>query len=264
MPDFKNPQLDLGKSGTPLILALPSLFEPRKLQENGAVREDSIPRYSATFMMRNDHPDLGAVYAAIVSVAQQHFPQVVQKDGQGNAVLPHRSLFSNPLANGDEYAAAEPGKKYRQPMRGYWLLRAGAPSLTRAGAERKPPALSIVENGRIVDLLFDETRKDYRKYFFGGANVFASIGFGPRAGGSAGVTAYLNLVVSLGTGDPIPDLGSSEEYTVSGASRFGSSIQAHVGTVVPEGSPYATTGQAPASAGFAPPPGAGGFSGVRF
>jgi hypothetical protein len=246
-------QLNLGMNPThPVILALPSLISARAYQpqgaQNGAVQEGpSAPRFSANFLFPAGHPDLQVVLDTCYAVAEAN-PildpygkpiagiQPVTRDAAGNvvAVMRAKGLYSWPWQTGDEYADLD-AQKRREAFRGHLILRAGTPEM-RMNGTRGIFALGYFEGGDLRDIPFDE-RANYASQFFGGQNVYACIGIGPRKQGGAGVTAYLNGVISYNNGTPNPAFGMGEGPRT--ASAMFSQAQ-HRGVVHTQGTPMAS------------------------
>lgn len=230
-------QLELGLDPAhPLILAYPAIFEARAYQ--GGTSEPGEPRFSAMLLMPNGHPEASLVYETSVRMAEVNWPSqpsepgkppqqgVVTRDPQGNIVslLRTKGMFSWCWDLGDEYADRDANKRY-EAFRGHFILKAGSDI-------RHPPGLGIEMGGdQVFDIPLDDTRSSYKDKFFPGAHVWARIGMAPRKQGGLGITAYLNVVTSYGTGTRNAGFGSD------GGGQSASSVRAAHRGIVRPGSP---------------------------
>lgn len=137
-------------------LSYPNLFKPKAFK-------DQDPKYSATFIVRKDDPQVDKILAAVITEAKDKFGSKI-KDR-----LP--SSYHNPLKDGDDVADEHP------ELEGCYYIRTSSQSAPTVldRAKRHLPA---------------EDEKIYA-----GCYVNASINIAPfDAEVNKGVTAYLNGV----------------------------------------------------------------------
>lgn len=204
----------------PVILAYPNLMQARQYKApNGRLSE---PRFDAMLLFTNQHPDLGAMGAAMQQAAAML-----------GIALPH-----------DFHWCGQPGtliaQKAAQKQRDasyfndFYVVQAHT-------GEKIPPGLTAVINGQAKDLHGEERIVQAPKYFYGGAEVFAQLNFVPYPAGNGppGLTAYLQVITSLGRGERNPKL---EAGAKSGSAVHADAIRQHVGNVQAVGSPMSVPG----------------------
>lgn len=173
-----------------------NLDKPRTI--TGSNRE--VPKFSGNFEIEKGSPEEKRIRAAVVEAARQLWPNM----DIGTAIREGR--LSVPLSDGDKLAdkakqkSADTGKpRLREWSRGKIVL-------TARSKDEYPPAVTIRENGQTVVLeTLDAVARSKGKFLYTGVNVL----FGVRlnaydavgADGKPGVTAYLEAVESLGTGE---------------------------------------------------------------
>jgi len=179
---------------SPVTLAFPGLFVATKFKDPATGREANEPTFDGTFLFAPDHPDLPAIRSALMQVASDTWPSAQFSD-------PSKPGFMEldwALKSGDAMAdAAKTKGKDAEHFRGFYVMRAHS-------FDKYPPGLGCVINGQLRDVpRSGEERITFQKYFYGGVNVLGQIGFrGYQVGNNKpGVTAYLQVVCSLGTGD---------------------------------------------------------------
>lgn len=181
---------------TPAIMVHPGLFEARAIGPKG--KESGKPKYSCNFMFKPDSPDLKDMKALCAKLAKAKWPGRDMKE------------LKFPFSSGDKLADKQKARKNNDDgefQRGYVVVPA------RSAYQ---PRLSMIANGRIVDLDGDAILANKDKFFFG-AEALAQLNFAVYEGVGAnpdGVTAYLNLVLVTGKGKKI---GGSRQ---SGAEVF--------------------------------------------
>lgn len=183
----------------PVRMIFVNLLAPR------AFKQGSEPKYSATFLIPNESPDLEGIKSMIGRVFREAFPSA---DMTGRV----------PLKLGDREADKAKAKgKDLEVARGHWVL--GSSSGYR-------PVLSVSANGSVVDLTTEDLIAKYGAQFYAGAEAYAAFYFAKYAITELnyGVTAYLQNVYSLNRGAKI---GAS-----SGASRF-NHVTGHVTSTNP-------------------------------
>lgn len=180
----------------PALMAFPNLLVPKQVAGKGD------PKYSANFVLDAGHPDLAAIKKLIVKIAQQRFPGIDVSTlsiplKSGNVLADKRiaDLKKKAAVAGKDPSAIVSDGEYQ---RGKVVINASS------GADR-PPSLSAIVNGKIVDLDSEVLRQQYGKQFFFGAEVLAQINFATYEGNGStipnGVTAYLSMVLATGKGE---------------------------------------------------------------
>ena len=212
---------------SPAVLAFPEVFTATKFKDPKTGREANDATFDATFLFRADHPDLPAIRAALLKAAADTWPSAQFAD-------PAKPGFMDldwALKSGDAMAdAAKTQDRDAEHLRGYLVMRAHS-------FEKYPPGLGCVINGVLKDVpRSGEERATFSKYFYGGANVLGQVGFrGYQVGNNKpGVTAYLQVVCALGTGDRNPRL---EGGSGKSASAMFSKHVGHVTSVDPTALP---------------------------
>lgn len=161
-----------------------TLIQARAFKKDGKDKGD--PKFGATFLFNPEHPDLKNLKQKAIDAAQWKRPGVDLKSVKWP--------WTNPGVDADKAKAL---KKDREFLRPFVVLKA------RSIFE---VALSVLENGAIVDLETPAAKNGARdKFFYNGVLCGAVFSFVPydRDDGGIGVTAYLNRVLSTGAGDPI-------------------------------------------------------------
>jgi Protein of unknown function (DUF2815) len=202
--------LGMFTSTTPVVMAFPSVTEARKAKVNG--RETGEPKYGATFIFPEDHPDLKAFKEIAIGVARAKWP------GRDLGADVKSGELKLPWAKGDMLADRRVAK----------LVKAGKSDDHKADFQRGQtvlktsskfaPALSVLENGKLVDLEGATIPLNKAKFYFG-CECLVQVNFVAydRVGdaGKDGVTAYLQMVVSLNKGKKLAGAKSAAE-TFSG------------------------------------------------
>lgn len=167
----------------PVVLAFPNLLEAKPFMKNGKPQGD--PKYSANLIIAADHPDLKPMKELVTSLARQRWPD-----------KPFSEL-AFPFTSGDKLAEARKakGKDDGDYQRGKVVMNAKS---------KYEPRLSVLINGKLVDLDTDILKALHKNKFYNGVEVLAQINFVPYdpigQNAKGGVTAYLNIVVSTGKG----------------------------------------------------------------
>lgn len=181
---------------TPVVMAHPNLFEARAFGPKG--KESGNPKFSANLVIDPADPkqkiDLDAMKAMAISVARARWPNRDIKE------------LKFPFSNGDKLAdkRAGKGKTDGDFQRGKVII---------AGRSKYEPRLAVIENGKIVDLEGPARIAAKSKFYFG-CHVLATLNFQPYEGvgnNPDGVTAYLNIVVSLNKGQRLSGGASAAE-----------------------------------------------------
>lgn len=177
----------------PVVMTHPALFVPRAFGKKG--KETGEPKYSSNFLFDPANTDLVAMKGLAAKVAKARWP--------GRAL----SELKFPFSNGDKVAdkrKEKSGKDDGDFNRGKVVI---------AARSKFQPALSGVENGKVVDYTEDTIAPAKKKFFFG-AEVLAEFNFVPYDGvgnNPDGVTAYLNKVFATGKGTRIAGQTSAAE-----------------------------------------------------
>jgi len=159
-----------------------TVVAPEKVGKRGQGKGD--PVFSATLLLPPDSPDLAELKKVLAAVAKAAFP--------GRSL----SELKFPLQNGDEAAAeAEKNGKDGSFFKGMVVLRA------RSGQE-KPPALGVIQGGKIVELQGEQRRIIGKEKFYGGCFVVPSLWLKAYKGGKdggigehSGVKCYLQSLL---------------------------------------------------------------------
>ena len=173
-----------------------NLDKPRTITQSP--RE--VPKFSANFEIEKGSSEEKRIRAAIVEAARQMWPNM----DIGDAIKSGR--LNVPLSDGDKLAdkasqkSADTGKKRdREWSRGKVVLIARS-------KDEYPPAVTIRENGAtVVCETLDAVSRAKSKFLYTGVQVLFGVKLSAYdavgADGKPGVTAYLEAVESLGTGD---------------------------------------------------------------
>jgi hypothetical protein len=183
----------------PVRMVFGNLFEAKPVGKkvNGKA-PTGTPKFSATFALPADHPDLLPLKQKAVAVAQAQWPGRDLKE------------LKFPWENGNkrieqEKKAAE--KENRKPRDNAFL----ADKLLVTARTKNRPALAYIEGGQIIDVN-DATLTVAKSKLYQGMYVVAKLNFtayeGQRDedtgfGNPDGVNAYLDMVMKVKDGDRI-------------------------------------------------------------
>lgn len=168
---------------SPAVLLFPNLLEPKPFMKNGKAQGE--PKYSASLIFEAENPDLKAMKEKVTSLARMRWPD-----------KPFSEL-AFPFSNGDKNAdkRVAKGKQDGEHLRGKVLMKSSS---------KYEPRLSVLVDGKLVDLDTDMLKAAHKGKFYNGVEVLAQINFVPYdpigENAKGGVTAYLNMVVSTGKG----------------------------------------------------------------
>lgn len=190
----------------PVVMAHPALLEPRKFKDSKG-RESGEPKYSASFLFDPDSPDFKSIKGLALAIAKAKWP------GRDIAADFKARSFSFPWSNGTQIAdrrakkLADAGKEDDHKgdfQRGFMVLKSSS---------KYQPRLSVIENGKIIDLEGPAVLAAKSKFYFGVLalaqfNFVAYEGVGQNPDG---VTAYLNIVVSTNRGDKLTSSAQASE-----------------------------------------------------
>jgi hypothetical protein len=179
----------------PALLAHPHLDKAVAFTRNG--KSLGEPKFSANFVFPMGHPDLQPMKKIAIDTFLAKWPGRDFKTG----AFP----FLNGTAQADKAAARKPGNKFEDYARGKIIV---------ASRSKFQPQLGVALNGKIIDLDTDELKALHiRKFYFGvqAAAQFNFVAYDGVGGKPDGVTAYLNLVISLNTGDRLAGASSASQ-----------------------------------------------------
>lgn len=182
----------------PVLMAFPNLITPKQVAGKGD------PKFSANFVIAADHPDLAAIKSVVTRIAATRWPgrpvaeiQIPLKSGTVMADKRLKQLQDKARADGKDPAAVVSDGEYQR----------GKVVVTATSGEDRPPSLSVILNGKIVDLEDPALKVQHKDKFFFGAEVLAQINFATYDGNGStipdGITAYLSMVLSTGKGERI-------------------------------------------------------------
>lgn len=170
----------------PVVMAFPQLFEAKAFMENGKAKGE--PKYSANLIFPSDSADLQDMKKLAGKLARAQWPD-----------KPFNEL-AFPFINGDKLAEerAKKGKNDGDYMKGMVVISARS---------KFEPRLSIIENGKIVDLENEVAKNSQKSKFYPGVEVLAQLNLVPYEpvgrNGKGGVTCYLNMILSTNKGKRI-------------------------------------------------------------
>jgi hypothetical protein len=172
------------------IVAHPHLFEARPFKNPKTGKEEGEPKFSVNLILDPEHPDLKAMKALVRDIALANRPGVDFK----TLDLP----FKSGTEAADKRAAACEMKN--KPSDGEYQ-RGKAIVVARS---KYQPQLAIIEAGKgIINLDTPALLAMHKAKFYFGVEALAQLNFvwhNEVGRNPAGVNAYVNAVVSLGTG----------------------------------------------------------------
>lgn len=205
----------------PAIGAYPTLFVPRRFKDKQG-REGKELNYSLNLLFLPGHADIEGLRAGMMEARDRAVA--------GGLFRADDAVGSWPFIQGAKMADdAKAEGKDREAFRPYLIMR------THTG-EKYPPALGCVVNGRPTNVPRDASeRAVFEKFFFGGMECYAEVGFKAFKVGTAApsVTAYLQLVMANGKGETVPVFNAGERSAVG---RYGN-IVGHVSATDPTATP---------------------------
>ena len=195
----------------PALLAHPNLLEAKKYKRNG--KETGDAKFSASFVLDADHPDLEPMKKTAIKAARELWPDrdIGAAFKAGEIVFPWKSgdkLADKRVARLKKDGKEDDGKA--DFMRGKIVIKASS---------KFDVSLAAVVNGKIVDLDSLELKNRHKGLFYFGVKALGSVAFqaydavGGTDDAKDGVTAYLQCVLSTGKGERIAG-------GVSAAERF--------------------------------------------
>lgn len=171
-------------------------------------------QYEVTFLFEPDHPDLKAIKVILGQLAMAQFGRV--------------DNLKYPLKDGTKEAdKAAAASKDREFFRGKVMFQPHVP-VTRADGVTllAPPRLVVLKDKKYLRFEDDAARPAAKKLFYPGCNCVGEFGFMAYTGMGGGVTAYVNEVLSLNSGERIAG-GMDDEAKYGAADKWSQ----YVGTV---------------------------------
>lgn len=192
-----------------------NLFEPKPVGKRGKAK--GTPKYSSTFLVSPDSPDLAAMKAKAIAVAKAKWPNRDLKE------------LKFPWELGDKRIAKEQAqatKEGRAPRDNSFM----AGQLAVTARSLYAPQLAVLSGGVIAEYQ-DDKRPLAKQKIYNGCYVVAQINFAAYdgqqdedtgAGNPDGVNAYLDMVMKVKEGDRI------------GGANISNTFKSYVGTVTDE------------------------------
>lgn len=212
----------------PVRLVYENLFEARHVGPRGST--NGTPKYDVTLTIPPDHPDLPAMKALALEVARAKWPG---RDVIGDA---RNNLFKFPFDSGDKIAdRAKQRGKDEEFKRGQIVL---------ASRSKYEPSLSAVVNGKLIEYTGiggNPPRAAAKQHFYRGVEVLVQVNFVAYNGvgqNPDGVTAYLNMVLSLGTGERIAGGARSAAEVFKGYVGLNSQVDPTAGSLMDDDIPF--------------------------
>lgn len=171
-------------------------------------------QYEVTFLFAPDHPDLAAIKTMLGSIAMAQFGRV--------------DNLKYPLENGNKLADAAQAKgKDREYLRGKVMFKPHGLVTRQDGVTPvQPPRLLVLSGGKYVRFENEAERPAASKFFYNGVLAIAEVSLGAYTGMGGGVSAYLNEILSLNSGERI-NAGVDDEAKYGAADKWSQ----YVGTV---------------------------------
>lgn len=191
----------------PAIVVWPSVVVPKR----ASVKLQNEPRFECDFLFKEDHPDLAPIMAMMKTCATAEF-------GVG---ISGRKF---PLQRGDKIADdAKLKGRDREFMRGYTKFQVHANVEIKQGPKKgqplAPPRLVVLLNGKYLRFSEDHERALAKQYFYSGVFAVGTFTFVAYPGMGGGVSAFLNEILSLNTGERIKT-GIDDEERYGSADQF--------------------------------------------
>lgn len=188
----------------PAILAHPTLFTARGFGPKG--KETGEPKFSANFIIDPAHPDWVAMKDMAIRLAKATWPSI----NIGEAAKAGQLLF--PFKNGTSLADERKQKCEAAQKKPDGEFQRGKGVLV--ARTKLAPRLSVILNGRPVDLDTDDLKTAHAGKFYFGTECLAQVTFVTHdkvGGNAAGVNAWLDMVLSLNKGEKLSSGGSAAE-----------------------------------------------------
>ncbi len=187
--------------------------------------------YNGVFLLTKEHPDWAPIASKMQALAAKDLP------GNSTPSFPglDRDAEGKLSISGDNVAnAAKAAGKDREWARGKIMFKAQSNVKTLKGDLLMPPRLVVLLNGKYVNYGTSEAPRELAaKFFYSGVLAVGTFMFSSYEGFGGGVTAYLNEVLSLNSGERIAG-GPDAEEKYGDAGKF-SQYTGHVSNVDPVG-----------------------------
>jgi hypothetical protein len=168
------------------------ILEPRSFQKKGMAKGD--PRYSGTFLINANDPDLAKLKAEVTALLQTNnktgkklkIGRLTEEQERTNTHIEVQVPWKSGDKEADRMAAAG---KDGEVFRGQTLLKASS---------KYQPALAALDAGKLLEFSTPESIAVSKKYFYSGAYMVPSVGlhyYKGDAGKPDGVSLYLNAVM---------------------------------------------------------------------
>lgn len=202
-----------------VTLTFPNLIEPRAVTNNG--KPSGEPKYSASLEFDLDHPDLAPLKAKAAAIAKARWPGRDLKELQF------------PFSDGNKLAdKAKARGKDREFSRGKVVFVARS---------KFRPDLSVISNGKLLDLTDDAAVLAQQRAFYSGVQVSAQVTLKAYDGvgnNPDGVNAYLDKVLSFNKGERVAGGGRSAAETFKGYAGLVSNEDPTVGADLDDEIPF--------------------------
>jgi hypothetical protein len=167
----------------PVVMSFPHLFEAKAYTPPGG-KATGEPKFSANLNFAADSEDLKSLKQLAAKIARAQWPD-----------KPFSELHF-PFSSGDKLAdeRKKKGKDDGEYTRGKVVVNAKSKYEVR---------LAYTEKGKIIDLETDTARLAAKGKFYSGVEVLAQLNLTPYevSASNKGITAYLNMVLSIGKGE---------------------------------------------------------------
>lgn len=207
----------------PVILSHPHLFEAKAFQRKGKAAGE--PKFGGSFVFDLENPDLQAIRALAVKLAQAKWPgRDVVAESKGKVVevegekVRQPASFKFPWTMGDSIIAKRLAKLKAEGKDDDGKADFQKGKVIIKTASKYAPRCAVLLNGKPTDLT-PETVNAYKSQFYFGVKVLAQFNLVAydKVGetGLDGVTIYLNMVLSLNKGEKLAT-GASAAETFAG------------------------------------------------
>jgi hypothetical protein len=185
-----------------------TLFET-SVYTDPVTKQPGKPTYSCLIMIDPANPAFAEMKKVALGVANVCFPgrDVVAQF----QTSPKGFKFPWYAGDADNAKRVQTAKDPYEWQKGQVLMRAHS-------GEKYPPGLGFFDGARKIEVKDPAAKALHKGKFFSGTKALVAVNFGPygKADEVAGITAYLQSVLSLNTGDPIGGGRKSIEDTFSG------------------------------------------------
>jgi hypothetical protein len=199
----------------PVRAAFANLITPKAYEKNGKAVGD--PKYDMTIMVEPNSPDLVALKDLCISMAKQNNPgkklvarRLTQEELDDGGVIEVNMPWSDGTKIADK--AKEPNDKGqtkdREFMRGKVIIKMSS---------KYAPALSGIENGKVISYDNPDSRATLTSLFYGGGwygPLVALHAYKAQEGKPGGVSLWVNAVCFVKHGEKItgPRVNAAETF----------------------------------------------------